>query len=203
MSLSFYYVKKSSPLYGGITVSGAKNAALPAMAATLLTDEKCSLARIPCLSDITNMSEILTFLGADIQNTKKGVFEITPRVSHITAPQELCGRLRASFLIMGPLLAKHGKVKIPLPGGCPIGSRPVDLHLKGFAAMGADISISHGFVSVSAPRLKGPYIYLDFPSVGATENIMMAATLCIWNHVTLMETFQIWRVVLFIIGRLF
>ena len=177
MSLSFYYVKKSDPLCGRITVSGAKNAALPAIAATLLTDDTCTLSRIPNLSDISVMTDIVSFLGADIQNTKKGVFEITPNIKRITAPQELCGRLRASSLFMGPLLAKYKRAKIPLPGGCSIGSRPIDLHLKGFAAMGADITVSHGFVSVSAPRLSGADIYLDFPSVGATENIMMAATL--------------------------
>ena len=177
ISLSFYIVKKSAPLYGSVCISGSKNAALPAIAATLLTDEKCTLGKIPSLTDISNMTEILSSLGALAQIKKRGVLEVLPSVSHFTAPQEVSGRLRASSLLMGPLLSKYGKAKVPLPGGCPIGSRPIDLHLKGFAAMGADVSISHGFVTITSPKLQGANIYLDFPSVGATENIMMAATL--------------------------
>lgn len=177
ITLPFYIVKKTEALSGKVQISGAKNAALPAIAATLLTDEKCTLSKIPNLLDISNMSEILSSLGANIQFAKRGVLEIIPCVERLTAPQDICARLRASSLLMGPLLSKYGKVKVPLPGGCPIGNRPIDLHLKGFAAMGADISISHGFVTVTSPKLSGADIYLDFPSVGATENIMMAATL--------------------------
>jgi len=163
-----------------VKVDGAKNSVLPIMAAALLTHEVCTIHDVPDLSDAAVMDEILCCLGASTAwNKSERTIEICARNANKTdAPYELVSRMRASFLITGPLLARRGYASIPLPGGCAIGARPIELHLKGFAAMGAQIVKEHGFVSLHAQQgLVGAKIYLDFPSVGATENIMMAATL--------------------------
>jgi len=172
-------VEKSGPLKGNVKVSGAKNSVLPIIAASLLAQEKCVLEDIPGLMDVDVICEVLASLGADIKNkTKEGLIEINAsRIDNYEAPYELIRKMRASFLVMGPLLARMGKARISLPGGCAIGTRPIDLHLKGFQAMGAKIDVGHGYVEASADKLVGDKIYLDFPSVGATENIMMAATM--------------------------
>lgn len=169
------------PLKGQVKVSGAKNSALVLMAGTLLCADDCRLRNVPSLADIDRMSEILAALGVAI--TRNGdVMDVN--ASHIgqsKAPYELVSQLRASFFVIGPLLARLGVARVPLPGGCAIGARPVDLHVRGLQAMGADVQIEHGtvhaYITGGKKRLQGAKIYLDMPSVGATETLMMAATL--------------------------
>lgn len=175
--MSEIVVKKSLGLDGALRVSGAKNAALPILAATLLCDGECRIDEVPALNDIQIMCALAECLGAEIEQKKNGVIVQPGSLKNHVAPYELVSKMRASFLVMGPLLARLGKTRISLPGGCPIGTRPVDLHLKGFAAMGADIKTGHGYVEARADKLHGAKIYLDFPSVGATENLIMAAAL--------------------------
>lgn len=170
-------VKKSDPLCGSVKINGAKNAALPIIAATLLCREKCVIKNVAPLSDINVMKKLLEHMGAEV-NYENNVFTVdAKKIKNCEAPYELVSKMRASFLVMGPLLARCGKVTISMPGGCPIGVRPVDLHLKGFKILGAQIKHSHGFICASAKQLTGGKIYLDFPSVGATENIIMASVL--------------------------
>lgn len=172
-----YIINGGVPLNGEVEINGSKNAALPILAATLLTEDCCKIFNVPKLLDIQNMCDLLSCLGSSI-TTKKDVYEIYAReLQSDVMSYETVNKLRASFLVVGPLLARTGRVKISLPGGCQIGARPVDLHLKGFMAMGAKIEQGHGYVEAVCPRLKGAKIYLDFPSVGATENIIMAASL--------------------------
>lgn len=175
-----FVVKKSPPLQGYVKADGSKNAALPILAASLLVPDECIINDVPGLRDVDVLQKLLKSLGAKVEwlRDENTVVLNAENLIRNEAEYDLVGQLRASFLIMGPLLARVGEVKIPLPGGCAIGSRPVDLHLKGFAAMGAEISKEHGYVWARADKLHGAHIYLDFPSVGATENIMMAATLC-------------------------
>ena len=181
-----FVIKKSAPLSGTVTVSGSKNAALPILAATLLAEGKTTLYNVPNLTDVTVMCEILRCLGAEISCPGKNIVTVdATRLCHAVAPYELTGRMRGSFLVMGPLLARMKKVRLSLPGGCPIGSRPVDLHLKGFSLLGAEVEKGYGFAEVSVEKLIGNHIYLDFPSVGATENILMAAVLA--EGVTVIE----------------
>ena len=173
-------ITESAPLKGKVRVSGAKNSVLPIIAASLLADGQSIIEEIPYLNDVRIMCELVESLGACIElcenNTRLKI--VSGSISNTTAPYELVNKLRASFLVMGPLLAKTGKARISLPGGCAIGTRPVDLHLKGFIAMGANITQGHGYIEATTRgRLKGSKIYLDFPSVGATENIMMAAAI--------------------------
>jgi UDP-N-acetylglucosamine 1-carboxyvinyltransferase len=153
---------------------------LPIIAASLLTEKQSDFEEVPYLNDVKTMCELLRFLGAKVKKSKENnLLIITPgnNISGI-APYELVNKMRASFLITGPLLARVGYAKVPLPGGCAIGLRPVDLHLKGFIAMGAEINQGHGYVEAKVNgRLNGAKIYLDFPSVGATENILMASVL--------------------------
>lgn len=171
-----YVIYGGAPLRGEIEVNGSKNAALPILAATLLTEECCKIFNVPALLDIDNMCELLNCLGCRI-NLRNGIFEICAGdLKSDVMSYETVNKLRASFLVAGPLLARTGRVKISLPGGCQIGARPVDLHLKGFMAMGAKIEQGHGYVEAVCPKLKGAKIYLDFPSVGATENIIMASS---------------------------
>ncbi|MBA1334051.1 MAG: UDP-N-acetylglucosamine 1-carboxyvinyltransferase [Firmicutes bacterium] len=171
-------VENSSPLRGTVRISGAKNAVLPIIAASLLSNDKCILDDVPMLDDVEVMCEVLVSLGADIKRISSGRIEVNSRdIDNYEAPYELVRRMRASFLVIGPMLARMGEARISLPGGCAIGTRPIDLHLKGFSAMGAEINFGHGYIEARADRLRGERIYLDFPSVGATENIMMAAAL--------------------------
>ena len=173
-----YILQKSGPLHGEVKIGGAKNAALPVMAATLLTDAPCQLSHVPDLSDIRIMQDLLKSFGCQVGLLEQGGLLIeTGKLKNSITPYELVSKMRASFLVMGPLLARKGKTRVSLPGGCAIGTRPVDLHLKGFQAMGAKISQGHGFVEARAKELHGANIYLDFPSDDATENILMAATL--------------------------
>ncbi len=171
-------VEASPFLKGTVRISGAKNAVLPIIAASLLSGGRCLLEDTPRLDDVDIMCEVLVSLGADLKRTAGGEIKINAGgIDNYEAPYELVRRMRASFLVMGPMLARMGKARISLPGGCAIGTRPIDLHLKGFKAMGARIVSGYGYVEARAGELKGERIYLDFPSVGATENIMMAATL--------------------------
>lgn len=171
-----FVIRKTDKLKGTVPVSGSKNAAIPILAATLLAEGKTTLSNVPDLSDITVMCEILTCLGARIEREGKNKLTVdATNIAHTVAPYDLTSRMRGSFLVMGPLLARMKQVRLSLPGGCPIGSRPVDLHLKGFDALGADITKGYGFAEVSCENLRASKIYLDFPSVGATENILMAA----------------------------
>ncbi|MBD2098064.1 UDP-N-acetylglucosamine 1-carboxyvinyltransferase [Trichocoleus sp. FACHB-591] len=170
-----------SSLKGHVTISGAKNSALVVMAGALLCPQDCRLRNVPSLADVSRMGEILASLGVKL--TRQGdVLDINASyIGQSTAPYELVSQLRASFFVIGPVLARLGVARVPLPGGCAIGARPVDLHVRGLQAMGADVHIEHGTVNayVRGPsrRLKGAKIYLDYPSVGATETLMMAATL--------------------------
>ncbi len=166
-------------LEGSLRVSGAKNAALPILAASLLTGERVVLDNAPRLNDIRTMLKLLRCLGADAaDNGHSGIEVAAARLSQLRAPYDLVKTMRASFLVMGPLLARFGNAEVSLPGGCAIGARPVDQHLKGFAAMGADIAMRDGYVRASAPGgLRGAEIEMDVVTVGGTENLMMAAAL--------------------------
>nr|WP_297396158.1 UDP-N-acetylglucosamine 1-carboxyvinyltransferase [uncultured Peptostreptococcus sp.] len=170
-------VKKSGPLKGTLKIDGAKNAVLPIIAATILARGKCTLNSVPNLRDVHVISDLLVHLGAEITYSD-GCLEIdTSGINTYEAPYELVKKMRASFVVMGPLLAIFNRTKISMPGGCAIGTRPIDLHLKGFKALGAEIIMDHGFIEAKTDRLEGNKLYLDFPSVGATQNIMMASVL--------------------------
>lgn len=169
-----FIVEKSPPLKGTVKISGAKNSVLPIIAASLLSSGEVVLDDIPKLEDVNVMIELIKHFGAicEFENER---LKIKVDIKDVEAPYDLVKKMRASFLVMGPILARLGHAKISMPGGCAIGSRPIDLHLKGFQTLGADITIGHGYVEARAKKLTGKKIYLDFPSVGATENIMMAA----------------------------
>lgn len=176
--MSKFIVSNSPNLEGSISVGGSKNAALPILAATLLGEGCSTIFDVPYLSDVKNMTDLLTCLGATVTNAGgTGLTICCKKPNYDVASYEIVSKLRASFLVMGPLLARCGKVKISMPGGCQIGARPVDLHLKGLAALGAKITTGHGFIEARCRNLTGTKIYLDFPSVGATENLIMAASL--------------------------
>ncbi len=178
------------PLSGKIAISGAKNAALPLMTATLLTPDPLTLRNIPDLADITTLSEVLSEHGAEITLRKQDGTRIltlsTPEITSSVAPYDLVRKMRASILVLGPLLARHGQARVSLPGGCAIGTRPVDLHLKGLEAMGAKIELDQGYVNAQAPKgLQGANFRFPIVSVGATENLLMAAALA--NGETVLE----------------
>jgi UDP-N-acetylglucosamine 1-carboxyvinyltransferase len=171
-------VKKSSNLHGNIKVDGSKNSILPILAATLLCPEECIIHDIPNLQDVKIMCGLLEALGAKVEKTETNTLKVTAEnITTCEAPYELISKMRASFLVMGPLLTRCHNAKVYMPGGCAIGTRPIDLHLKGFKHLGSDIKSENGYVNATTEQLKGRDIYLDFPSVGATENIIMAATL--------------------------
>ena len=171
-------VEKSPALKGRVRISGAKNAALPILAACLLGTEDIYLEEVPELQDVHIMCQVLEALGSEVEVLGKGKLKInSANLKEYKTPFELMNKMRASFLVMGPLLARMGKTENSLPGGCSIGARPIDYHLKGFRALGAEIHEDIGNITASCDELVGEKIYLDFPSVGATENIMMAAVL--------------------------
>lgn len=172
-------VEGGSRLKGSVKVEGAKNAVLPAIAASILAKTGTSkIHDVPALADVYTIKEVLENLNCDIHFHNNTMTINAENEIYTEAPFEAVRKMRASFLIMGPLLARRGHARIALPGGCAIGSRPIDQHLKGFEAMGARVKIGNGFIEAHVDgRLQGARIYLDFPSVGATENIMMAATL--------------------------
>ncbi|MGN1400192.1 MAG: UDP-N-acetylglucosamine 1-carboxyvinyltransferase [Bacillus sp. (in: firmicutes)] len=173
-------VRGGNRLNGSVKIEGAKNSVLPVLAATLLASNgKCVIKDVPTLSDVFTINEVLRNLNAEVVFENNQVTVDASRELKVEAPFEYVRKMRASVLVMGSLLARNGKARVALPGGCAIGSRPLDQHLKGFEAMGAEVKVGNGFLEaeVKGKKLKGAKIYLDFPSVGATENIMMAATL--------------------------
>ncbi|MCY4150469.1 MAG: UDP-N-acetylglucosamine 1-carboxyvinyltransferase [Gammaproteobacteria bacterium] len=166
------------PLMGEISISGAKNAALPLMISSLLTREATVISNVPHLNDITTTMELLGQMGVELQVDEKMAIEVNAStLNSAVAPYGLVKTMRASILVLGPLLARYGRAEVSLPGGCAIGSRPVNLHLKGLEAMGTDIIFEGGYIKAKAKRLKGTRIFMDMISVTGTENLMMAATL--------------------------
>ena len=177
--MDYFQIHGGTPLQGRIPISGAKNAALPILAATLLTDKVSALSNVPHLNDITTMVELLGALGADVAIDESMALKVSAaQLNNQRAPYELVKTMRASILVMGPLLARFGKAEVSFPGGCAIGSRPVDLHLKGFEAMGAHIDVRDGYiVATTESGLKGCDFTFDTVTVGGTENLVMAAVL--------------------------
>lgn len=165
-------------LQGTVRIDGAKNSALSIMAATLLTKDVCILRNVPCLTDVDIMAKVIRKLGVKVEwKEDNSLYIDSNNFNNCEAPYELVKMMRASILVMGPLLARLKRAKISLPGGCAIGARPVDYHIKGFEALGAKVEVEKGYIEAKVNKLKGDDIYLDFPSLGATENIMMAACL--------------------------
>lgn len=166
-------------LSGKVNISAAKNSVLPIIVASILSGDKCVIENAPMLEDVFVIGDVLKSVSAqiDIDKENNRILIDTSKLAYGEPSSELVRKMRASFLIMGPMISRFGRFKISLPGGCNIGTRPIDLHLKGLTALGAEVSIGHGYVEAVANRLIGNKIYLDFPSVGATENIMMAAAL--------------------------
>jgi UDP-N-acetylglucosamine 1-carboxyvinyltransferase len=166
------------PLEGAVEISGAKNAALPILCATLLSERPLRLSNVPALMDIATMTRLLARMGVQVERGAGGAMMLDSRtISDPTAPYELVKTMRASVLVLGPLLARCGRAKVSLPGGCAIGARPVDQHIKGLQAMGAEINVEHGYMEASASRLRGARIAMDLVTVTGTENLMMAAVL--------------------------
>jgi len=170
-------VQGGAPLKGRITVSGAKNAVLPIIVASLLSEGPCHIQDVPHLADVETICDVIDALGVRVSAEGSSLKIDSSALRGCEAPYEYVRKMRASVLVMGPLLGRLGKAKVPMPGGCAIGTRPIDLHLKGFEAMGVRFNIDHGCIIGEAKKLEGARIYLDYPSVGATENIMMAAVL--------------------------
>ncbi|MEP4147617.1 MAG: UDP-N-acetylglucosamine 1-carboxyvinyltransferase [Halioglobus sp.] len=172
-------IQGGQPLNGELRISGAKNAALPILAATLLADEPVIVGNLPHLHDITTMIELLGCMGVTVTVDEKLNVEVdASTISDYSAPYELVKTMRASILVLGPMLARFGRAHVSFPGGCAIGSRPVDLHLRGLEAMGANIQVDGGYINASiAGRLKGAHIVMEMVTVGGTENLLMAATL--------------------------
>ncbi len=167
-------IRGGRPLKGSVQVRGAKNAALPLMAAAILAEQPCTLHNVPCLHDVFSMDKLLGAMGMSVEFTGRSMTLDASTMDSQFAPYDLVRKMRASFFVLGPLMGRFGKAKVSLPGGCAIGTRPVDIHLKGFEALGVKIRIEEGYV-VAEGALKGADFALDFPSVGATENLMMAA----------------------------
>ncbi|MCZ6525591.1 MAG: UDP-N-acetylglucosamine 1-carboxyvinyltransferase [Gammaproteobacteria bacterium] len=171
-------IQGGEPLRGEISISGAKNAALPILAATLLTDESVIVSNVPHLHDITTTMELLGQMGSELTVDERMNIEVNnSNLKKLFAPYDLVKTMRASILVLGPLLAHYGKADVSLPGGCAIGSRPVNLHINGLMAMGADIRVEGGYIRATAKRLKGVHLAMDMITVTGTENLMMAATL--------------------------
>lgn len=173
------------PLHGEVRISGAKNAALPIMCAALLSTDELHLDNMPDLHDIVTMRKLLEQMGATAKVTSGAMTLCGAQINKPEAPYDMVKTMRAAILVLGPLVARFGEARVSLPGGCAIGSRPVDLHIKGLQAMGADIRIEHGYIHARAKRLKGTRIFFDIVSVTGTENLMMAAALA--DGVTILE----------------
>ena len=171
-------IQGGKPLQGEITISGAKNAALPVLCAALLTRESLKVSNVPALQDITTMLSLLKQMGTSVTaHDSSEVVLSADKLTNLIAPYEMVKTMRAAILVLGPLLARAGEANISLPGGCAIGLRPVDQHIKGLQAMGAEISIKHGYIHAVAKKLHGARIVFDIVTVTGTENLMMAATL--------------------------
>ncbi|MCP5158604.1 MAG: UDP-N-acetylglucosamine 1-carboxyvinyltransferase [Gammaproteobacteria bacterium] len=176
--MSKLIINGGGPLQGELRASGAKNAVLPILAATLLADAPVTIRNVPHLQDVTTTMELLGRMGVDLVVNEKMNIQVDPQSIHsFQAPYELVRTMRASILVLGPLIARFGQAEVSLPGGCAIGSRPVNLHIKGLEAMGADIKVENGYIRARANRLKGAHIVLDLVTVTGTENLLMAATL--------------------------
>ena len=178
-------IQGGNPLHGEVLISGAKNAALPIMCASLLSAEPLQLSNVPDLHDVATMRKLLQQMGVAIEVQGESMTLHGAQVSKLEAPYDMVKTMRASVLVLGPLVARFGEARVSLPGGCAIGSRPVDLHIKGLQAMGAEISIEHGYIHARAKRLKGARIFFDIVSVTGTENLIMAAALA--DGVTVLE----------------
>src|SRR5690606_22477359 len=173
-------IRGGRTLRGEVSISGAKNAALPELCAALLTDRPLTLDNVPRLQDVATMLKLLRSMGAKAQRSPERPETVTVAASAVgrpEAPSELGKPMRAAIRVLGPLLARHGRAKVSLPGGCAIGSRPVDQHIRGLQAMGAQVAVEHGYIVATAPRLKGARITTDMVTVTGTENLLMAATL--------------------------
>lgn len=177
--MSKIVVRGGNELKGEVNISAAKNSVLPIIAACILSGDKCIIDDAPMLEDVFVISDALRTISADIdinKRTNKIIID-SSNIKECNPSSDLVKKMRASFLIMGAMMSRFGRFKLSLPGGCNIGTRPIDLHLKGFSALGAEVNVGHGYVEAYAKKLMGSKIYLDFPSVGATENIMMAAVM--------------------------
>ncbi len=178
---SILHIVGQTALSGHVSITGAKNSALAIMAGALLCSDECLLRNVPQIVDVEKMTTILTSLGVRVSQQDQALLIKTDSLNQTAPPYDLVSQMRASFFVIGPILARLGVAQVPLPGGCVIGARPVDLHVKGLQALGADVHIEHGIVHARSRqangRLQGANIYLDYPSVGATETLMMAATL--------------------------
>jgi UDP-N-acetylglucosamine 1-carboxyvinyltransferase len=181
-----FIIYGGNALRGTVTISGSKNAALPILCSSILADGLCTFNNVPRLKDIKTICEVLTQLGIKADRPAQNTVVLDPTdINSYEAPYDLVKSMRASILVLGPLLAKYGKAKVSLPGGCAIGVRPIDLHLKAFAKMGAEIELSHGYVIATTKKLKGTRIVFDSTTVGGTENVMMAA--CLAEGTTIIE----------------
>ena len=171
-------IKGGATLSGSVTISGAKNAALPILAGTLLATDKVTVTNVPHLKDVTTMLSLLQMMGVQITvDDREGVEIDASNVDCPQAPYELVKTMRASILVLGPLVARFGEADVSLPGGCAIGARPVNLHVAGLQAMGADVVVENGFIKARAKRLRGAHIVFDIVTVTGTENLLMAAVL--------------------------
>ncbi len=171
------FINGGKRLIGEVRISGAKNAALPILASTILSGGECVLTNVPRVVDVLTMGKLLGILGATVSHEGNRAVIQAEKIASTEAPYDLVKTMRASVLVLGPLVARWGEAKVSLPGGCAIGSRPVNLHLAGLAKLGADIAIEHGYITAKAKRLRGARIYCDTPTVTGTENLMMAASL--------------------------
>ena len=179
-----YVIKGGNPLVGEVEIGGAKNAALAILAAAIMTDETVLIENLPDVRDINVLLEAMQKIGAFVERKERHTVKINgSQIGDFSVDYEYIKRIRASYYLLGALLGKYKKAKVPLPGGCNIGSRPIDQHLKGFRALGADVKIEYGFIVANAEKLRGSHIYLDVVSVGATINIMMAAAMADGNTV--------------------
>jgi len=172
-----FVIRGGRSLHGTVEISGAKNAALPIFCVSLLAEGVHFFRNVPRLNDIDTIVELVRYLGAEVEGEAPVLRVATDRLHRFDAPYEHVKKMRASVLALGPLLARFGEARVSLPGGCAIGARPIDQHLKGFEALGAQVTIEHGYVVAKAQRLRGAEIVFDLPTVGGTENIMMAAAL--------------------------
>ncbi|HVN71066.1 MAG TPA: UDP-N-acetylglucosamine 1-carboxyvinyltransferase [Desulfomonilia bacterium] len=181
-----FIIYGGNTLRGTVSISGSKNAALPILCSSILADGPCTYTNVPRLMDISTICDVLAKLGVKAENPRQNTVVLDPtNIDSFEAPYDLVKSMRASILVLGPLLAKYGKAKVSLPGGCAIGVRPIDMHLKAFAKMGAEIELSHGYVVATAKKLKGTRIVFDNTTVGGTENVMMAA--CLAEGTTVIE----------------
>ena len=171
-----FVIKGGRRLTGEVTVSGAKNAAVAILPAVILSDEPCVVENVPNISDVNISLKILTEMGAKVENLGKDSYRIDPTgISRFCVPYEIARKMRASYYFLGALLGKFNKARVSMPGGCPLGDRPIDQHLKAFSALGAQYTLSQGMIDLNADKLRGSQIFLDVVSVGATMNAMLAA----------------------------